>query len=88
MTDEFTRITLEVEDHVLLIGLNRPEKRNAADLTMLRELSLAFGKLDVTPDLRVGIVFAHGEHFTSGLDLNDVAPLSRQMVPCPCPRAG
>ena len=88
MTDEFTRITLEVEDHVLLIGLNRPEKRNAADLTMLRELSLAFGKLDVTPDLRVGIVFAHGEHFTSGLDLNDVAPALAANGSLPLPEGG
>jgi len=59
---------------VLLIGLNRPEKRNAADLRMLEELALAYGELDRDPDLRAGFVFAHGEHFTAGLDLADVAP--------------
>ena len=41
MTDEFTRITLEVEDHVLLIGLNRPEKRNAADLKAMGQASIS-----------------------------------------------
>lgn len=69
-----TRITLERDGHVLLIGLNRPEKRNAADFAMLRELSVAYGELERDPELRVGFVFAHGDHFTGGLDLADVAP--------------
>jgi enoyl-CoA hydratase/carnithine racemase len=52
--------------------LNRPEKRNAATVEMLRELSLAFGELDRDPELRVGLVTAEGDHFTAGLDLADV----------------
>lgn len=69
-----TKITTEVRDHVLLIGLNRPEKLNAADEEMLQQLSLAYGQLDSDQALRVGLVFAHGEHFTAGLDLNDLGP--------------
>ncbi len=80
-----TRITLETQGHVLLIGLNRPEKLNAADEQMLHELSLAYGQLDTDPNLRVGLVFAHGDHFTAGLDLQDVGPKlaagKLQMVP-------
>lgn len=68
------RITVERDGHVLLIGLNRPEKRNAADFALLQELCLAYGELDRDPDLRVGLVFAHGDHFTGGLDLADVSP--------------
>jgi len=68
------RVSVERRGHVLLIGLDRPEKRNAADLRMLRELSLAYGRLDRDPGLRVGLVFAHGDHFTAGLDLGDVMP--------------
>ncbi|HEV3231724.1 MAG TPA: crotonase/enoyl-CoA hydratase family protein [Candidatus Dormibacteraeota bacterium] len=71
---EDSTISLERDDHVLLIGLNRPEKRNAFNLAMLRELSLAYGELDRDPDLRCGVLFAHGEHFTGGLDLLDVGP--------------
>jgi len=75
MTDDARpRVTVERDGHVLLIGLDRPEKRNAADLRMLRELSLAYGLLDRDPELRVGLLFAHGAHFTAGLDLADVAP--------------
>lgn len=67
------RITVEREGHVLLIGLNRPEKRNAADFLLLQELALAYGELERDPELRVGFVFGHGDHFTGGLDLADVA---------------
>ncbi|MGV8895606.1 MAG: crotonase/enoyl-CoA hydratase family protein [Rhodoglobus sp.] len=68
------RISVEREGHILLIGLNRADKRNAADLQMLQELSLAYGVLERDPELRVGFVFAHGDHFTGGLDLADVGP--------------
>jgi enoyl-CoA hydratase len=68
------RVTVERDGHTLLIGLNRPEKRNAADVRMLQELALAYGLLDRDPELRVGFVFAHGDHFTGGLDLADVSP--------------
>lgn len=68
------RVTVERTGHVLLIGLNRAQKRNAADLRMLQELALAYGELERDPELRVGFVFAHGDHFTGGLDLADVAP--------------
>lgn len=70
----FERITTEVKGHVLLIGLNRPEKLNAADLQMLQELSLAYAMLENDSNLRAGLVFANGDHFTAGLDLADVAP--------------
>ncbi len=72
--DSGQRITVERDGHVLLIGFNRPEKRNAADLRLLQELSIAYGELDRDPDLRAGFVFAHGDHFTGGLDLADVGP--------------
>lgn len=68
------RITVERDGHLLLIGLNRPDKRNAADLQLLQELSLAYGELERDPQLRVGVVHAHGDHFTGGLDLADIAP--------------
>jgi enoyl-CoA hydratase len=72
--DDAPRVTVERDGHVLKIGLNRVEKRNAADLRMLRELALAYGELERDEDLWVGLVFAHGDHFTGGLDLADVGP--------------
>ncbi len=67
-------VTVERDGPILLIGFNRTDKRNAADWQLLQELSLAYGELERDPDLRCGLVFAHGDHFTGGLDLADVAP--------------
>jgi len=72
--DDAPRVTVERDGHVLKIGLNRVEKRNAADMRMLRELALAYGDLERDEGLWVGLVFAHGDHFTGGLDLADVGP--------------
>lgn len=72
MSDD--RVLVERRGHLLLIGLNRPEKRNAADLAMLHQLAQAYTLLHTDPELRVGVVHAVGEHFTGGLDLADVGP--------------
>jgi len=68
------RVAVEAKDHVLIMTLNRPEKLNAFDLDMYRELSLAYGELNRNQDLRCGLLAARGEHFTSGLDLVAWAP--------------
>lgn len=68
------RVLVERRGSVLLIGLNRPEKRNAADLAMLHQLARAYTQLHTDPGLRVGVVHALGDHFTAGLDLTDVGP--------------
>lgn len=66
------RVRVQEEGHVLLIGLNRPEKRNAMDMQMFAALALAYGRLDREPELRAGVLYAEGEHFTAGMDLLDV----------------
>jgi enoyl-CoA hydratase len=73
-TADPTRVVTERRGHVLLIRLDRPEKRNAADFSMLQQLSTAYGELDSDPELRVGLVYAAGDHFTAGLDLADIGP--------------
>jgi enoyl-CoA hydratase/carnithine racemase len=72
--DEEILVTTERRGHVLLIGLNRPRKRNAFTRAMLDQLALAIGELESDDELRCGVLFAHGDHFTAGLDLADVAP--------------
>jgi len=68
------RISLEKRGHLLLIGFNRPKKMNAFDTPMLKELAGAFETYEKDDDARCAVVFAHGEHFTAGLDLADVGP--------------
>jgi len=70
-----SKVSVDENDHILIIELNRPEKRNAFDLEMYRDLSLAYGELHQNPNLRCGLLAAKGDHFTAGLDLNEWAPL-------------
>ncbi len=72
------RITTEVCGHVLLIGIDRPAKRNGFTPAMLRALAEAYTRLDDEPALRVGLLHAHGKHFTAGLDLPAFAPLMQR----------
>jgi enoyl-CoA hydratase len=67
-------VTLERDGHVLLIGLNRPHKRNSFDRAMLADLSRAYALLESDTSIWAGVLFAHGDHFTAGLDLVDVGP--------------
>ena len=70
-----SKVSFEENGRVLVIELNRPEKRNAFDLEMYRDLSLAYGELHQNPRLRCGLLIAQGDHFTAGLDLNEWAPI-------------
>lgn len=67
-------ITLEDRGPLRLIGLNRPDKRNAFNLQMIRELADAYTAYDADPALRCLLVFGHGGHLSGGLDLMDVLP--------------
>lgn len=67
-------ITTRVEGHVLQIGVNRPEKRNAFTREMNTALAEAYHHLATDDDLRVGVVHPVGAHFSAGLDLADVGP--------------
>src|SRR5258708_32953996 len=67
------RVRTERQGHVLLIGLDRVEKRNAFDMAMLNALGLAYAELEHDDELRCGVLFAHGDHFTAGLELTQFA---------------
>ncbi len=74
MSETLPKITTEARGPLWLMGVNRPAKMNAFDSEMLRGLSAAFGEYEARPELRCGVIFAHGDHFTAGLDLGEVAP--------------
>src|SRR4028118_676335 len=71
---EESRISIEQRGHLLLIGLNRPAKRNAFDRQMLDELAMAYAQMEDSDDVRCGVLYAEGEMFTAGLDLAGLAP--------------
>lgn len=75
------QIKLEQRGHVLLIGIDRAEKRNGFTPKIFNELAAAYTRLEQGPDLRCGVLFAEGDHFSAGLDIPKIAPLRRQGKP-------
>jgi len=75
------RITVDLDDHLLLIGINRPDKRNAFDMAALQQLSAAYQRLAEDAQARVGVLYAHGPNFSAGLDLAEVGPVIAEHGP-------
>ena len=76
-------VELEQRGHLLVIGVRRPEKMNALSRDMYRALARAMHRLEHDPDLRVGVIWAEGPHFTSGVDLGDWAEAFASGTPFP-----
>ena len=54
------RVSRERRGHVHLIGLDRATKRNAFDLDLLNDLSLAYGEFEADSEARVAADIALG----------------------------
>jgi enoyl-CoA hydratase/carnithine racemase len=66
------KITTQARGHVFLMGIDRARKMNAFDLPMLRSLMAAFTEYEKNDAYRCAVLFAHGDHFTAGIDLASV----------------
>ena len=69
----YETILYEVAEQILTITLNRPEKLNAFNATMQRELIAAFDAADKDDDVRAIIVTGAGRAFCAGADLSSGA---------------
>ena len=67
---EYETIRYEVDDAVLTITLNRPDRLNAFTGVMLTELLDAFDRSDADDRIRVVIVTGAGRGFCAGADLS------------------
>ncbi len=75
-------IQTEVTGSVLLVTIDRPDKRNALTLEMGRELCDAWRSFRSDRDLRVAILTGAGDKaFCAGADLTEVGPWYRSMSP-------
>lgn len=63
-------LKISSEEQWLIIGLNRPEKRNALNDEAILVLEKALDELN--PDIKCIIIYGEGKHFSAGLDLNSI----------------
>ncbi|HYD48767.1 MAG TPA: enoyl-CoA hydratase-related protein, partial [Terriglobales bacterium] len=71
----------EKEGHVLVVTINRPEKKNAVNAEVLCGLSDAWHQLDRDDELRVAILTGAGENFCAGMDLSVINKLTTGKPP-------
>ena len=67
-------VTVDLVDNVLRIGVNRADKRNAHNLEVIAALGAAYDRIAEDDEVRVAVVYGHGDHFSAGLDLAEVGP--------------
>lgn len=63
----------ETEEGIGIIKLNRPEKRNAINTQMRREISACLNNWKYTPQIGVVIFTGVGSSFSAGFDLTEFA---------------
>lgn len=67
----FETLEISIDGAIAHVALNRPEKLNAMNAVMFREVGAAFRALDEITAVRAIVLSANGRLFTAGLDLKD-----------------
>ena len=76
---EYSRPIVKVEEtgDATVIRLVRPDKHNALDITMIRELALAIRQADKNPHTRCVVIKGAGGNFCAGRDLSAAQEMTR-----------
>ena len=70
LTLKLNNIKISLQNHILTITLNRPNRSNAFDMNMWSELKLIFENIQYNESIRVIKLQGEGDHFSSGMDLS------------------
>lgn len=68
-------MTVKLDRHgsILLVTIDRPDRRNAVDRATANQLSKAFRAFDADDSLRLAVLTGAGGHFCAGFDLKALA---------------
>lgn len=72
-----SNVLYEVRDRIGFLTLNRPEKKNALNASMVSDLKDAFGKAENDASVKVVVLRANGDVFCSGADLESLQKLQQ-----------
>jgi enoyl-CoA hydratase/carnithine racemase len=71
MPDQFETLLVTRHEGVVVVTMNRPERKNAANGTMWRELLAIFDDVATDREAKVMVLTGAGDAFCSGADLGD-----------------
>jgi enoyl-CoA hydratase/carnithine racemase len=72
-------VKLKQKQSTAWITLNRPDKLNAINTTMLNELTETLDNIDRNPDIKCAIIIGEGERaFSAGADITELQKLTPQ----------
>lgn len=66
-------LRIERDGHVVVLTMNRPQKKNAMNLEMMCRMADAWDEVDADPEVRAVILTGAGGVFSAGADLDAVA---------------
>ena len=69
MSTHFTTLQIERRGGVATVWMNRPDKHNAFNETLIAELDAAFAQLDADAAVRAVVLAGRGKSFSAGADL-------------------
>lgn len=76
----FDNLIYDKQEHIATVTLNRPERLNALNAQMKRELHAVMDRLEADPAVGAIVLSGAGRAFSSGMDLKDDAAGSTQGV--------
>ncbi len=65
-----SNLKVEVKDNILIVALNRPEKRNAINDETILSIEKIFS--NIPEGVKCAIIYGEGKHFCAGLDLSEL----------------
>lgn len=65
----------KISKNICRVVINRPEKRNALNLSMIKDLRSRLEEYEENPELHVAILAGSGGNFCAGYDLNEIVDI-------------
>jgi methylglutaconyl-CoA hydratase len=74
------RLLVTLSEGILTGTLNRPDKKNAIDSTMIDDLGALLDRADLDAGVRLVVIRGAGKDFCAGMDLNELLASAEQTV--------
>jgi 1,4-dihydroxy-2-naphthoyl-CoA synthase len=78
----YEKLAVSLNNGVINVVLNRPDKSNAMNRQMWNEIREVFRKLNDMPEARAVILSGAGKHFNAGIDLAMLSDITQTVGGC------